>query len=128
MLKNIKIRHQLNILVAVIGGLLILLAGVYILLLAQIRAQSERSTALHEAALQANELGSATQYMAYNASSYSLGHFENREEFNAHLKRFDIAYADIVTHRDVLTDDEQGRLDRTVETRVEYEKAALALF
>jgi signal transduction histidine kinase len=128
MLKNVKIRQQINLLVVVIGGLVIVLAGVYLLLLAQISVQSDRSTDLHEAALGADKLANATQYMAYNTSSYSLGHFQNREEFNEHIIEFDIAFADILIHKNVLTDQELIQLDRVGEIRVEYEQAALTLF
>src|SRR5215475_5055707 len=104
-LQNIRIQRQLTLLGAFVIGLTVFVTGVYLVLLAQIRNQSDQAAALNSAALDANDAAIATQYMAYNLSSYSLGHFENHEDFTTHLARLDEALA-ALNATDVLTADE----------------------
>jgi signal transduction histidine kinase len=127
MLKNVKIRHQLTLLGAFVVGLTVLVTGVYLILLAQIRNQSDQAAALSGAALSANDAAIATQYMAYNLSSYSQGHFENREDFTAHLTRFDNAVA-ALNESVVLTSDERRKLTKVEDARTKYAQAAQTLF
>ena len=126
MLKNVKIRHQLTLFGAFVVGLAALVTGVYLVLLAQIRNQSDQAAALNGAALSANEAAIATQYMAYNLSSYSLGHFENREDFTTHLARFDNTVAALNASA-VLTGDERQKLARVAHARTKYAQAAQTL-
>ena len=126
MLKNVKIRHQLTLFGAFVVGLAALVTGVYLVLLAQIRNQSDQAAALNGAALSANEAAIATQYMAYDLSSYSLGHFENREDFTTHLARFDNAVAALNASA-VLTGDERQKLAKVAHARTKYAQAAQTL-
>jgi signal transduction histidine kinase len=105
----------------------VFVTGVYLVLLAEIRTQSERAAALSDIALDANDAAIATQYMAYNLSSYSLGHFENREDFTTHLTRFDKAVA-LLDQSTVLTSDEQQKLAKVADARTQYVQAANTLF
>jgi len=123
MLENVKIRHQLTLFGAIVAGLTVLVTGVYLILLAQIRSQSNQAAALNSAALSANDAAIATQYMAYNLSSYSLGHFENREDFTAHLVRFDKAVAALKVSA-VLTTNERRKLAKVADARATYVRAA----
>src|SRR6516164_9358466 len=116
MLKSVKIRHQLTLFGAFVVGLTVLVTGIYLILLTQIRKESYRTAALNSAALSANDAAIATQYMAYNLSSYNLGHFENREDFTTHLTRFDGAVAALNASA-VLTSDERQKLARVAHAR-----------
>jgi hypothetical protein len=126
-LKNLKIRRQLALFGAFVIGLTVFVSGVYLLLLAQIRAQSDLAAALNNTAKNASDAAIATQYMAYNLSSYSLGHFQNREDFTTHLTRFDNALA-ALNASVVLTSDERQKLAKVADTRTKYEQAANTLF
>jgi signal transduction histidine kinase len=127
MLKSVKIRHQLTLFGAFVVGLTVLVTGIYLILLTQIRKESDQTAALNSAALSANDAAIATQYMAYNLSSYSLGHFENREDFTAHLVRFDKAVKALNTSS-VLTTDERQKLTKVANARTKYVQTAQKLF
>lgn len=127
LLKNVKIRRQLTLLGVFVIGLTVLVTGVYLLLLAQIRFQSNQLEMLHDAADNADGANLAAQYMAYNLSSYSLGHSQNREDFATHLTNFDTAL-DALNESDILTDDEQQKLTKVSGTRAQYTQAADTLF
>jgi signal transduction histidine kinase len=127
MLRNLKIRHQLTLFGAFVIGLTALVTGVYLILLAQIRNQSDQAAALNSAALSANDAAIATQYMAYNLSSYSLGHLENHEDFTTHLARFDKAVA-ALNASVVLTSDERQKLAKVAAARTKYVQTAQTLF
>jgi len=127
MLKNIQIRRQLTLLGAFVIGLTVFVSGVYLVLLAQIHAQADQAEASNDAVKNASDAAIATQYMAYNLSSYSLGHFQNREAFTTHLTRFDNALA-ALNASVVLTSDERQKLATVADTRTKYQQAANTLF
>jgi len=127
MLKNVKIRHQLTLFGVFVVGLTVLVTGIYLILLTQIRSKSDQAAALNSAALSANDAAIATQYMAYNLSSYSQGHLENHEDFTTHLARFDNAVA-ALNASVVLNSDERQKLAKVADARTKYVQAAQTLF
>ncbi|HEY0738279.1 MAG TPA: HAMP domain-containing protein, partial [Herpetosiphonaceae bacterium] len=85
---------------------------------------------LRNAMSNARELSLYTQYNAHDTNAYALGHLEHLAEFEEHTAAFATALAGLEQDIQVgiLDEDEQAQVEKIRATRLEYNRAAQALF
>ncbi|HEY0603103.1 MAG TPA: HAMP domain-containing protein [Herpetosiphonaceae bacterium] len=112
--------------VAIVVGLLAFILFIQLRFNNRVQTLNE----LRDAMSSARELSLYTQYNAHDTNAYALGHLEHLAEFEEHSAAFaaDLALLDQSVQTGILDEDEQAQLEQIRATRLEYDRAAQALF